>query len=692
MSQILTLYTTPVVYLYLDRLRHWRRCAAPAARRAAAPLAPPPNEVRSGIAGGPARAAHWAAAWSGPITRVPPSRRRSPSRKAATGRTAPPPSRRRRAGARPSRMTGPSAATGGGCSRTRPSTGWCASSTSTARPCARRWRATGRPAPWSAQARAALYPTVIGAPGISRVPAGGVERTDRLAPGAGELGAGPVRRHPPQHRERGRRGPVRRGAGRGSSRLSVQAEVVTNYLQLRYADALQRLLNETVEAYKRTLAITENQYNAGVAARSDVITRRPRSRPRGPGHRGRPAAGDLRARHRAPHRAPALRGLDPGGEPRRPPARGAGRHPFRYLLERRPGRGPGRAHRAGQSELIGVAVAAFYPTVTLSASGGISGDRATACSRRPTRSGRWRPPAPRFCSTAARARRRSASRAAYDAAVANYRQVVLTAFTEVENGMAGVRILARQQAAQDAAVASARRAVRSPSTSTGPAPRTSPRYHRPGARPQQRGHGAPGQAQPLHHGGVADPGPRGRLGRAQPAGRSGAPRGPPADRRRPGGAHRRVGRRRAQAPRFPAHGGATGRNAPPHRPFDVRSRRLSLRRVRSHPELADGTDRHSQRACRLRHEGRPALHPRDLRGRGRPDQAPADACALQSSGAGLLAEGFEEDWASTTTTTATRACARTRHDGILRRSATSEFHADRIDPKAGASCGTGSIS
>jgi outer membrane protein TolC len=113
-----------------------------------------------------------------------------------------------------------------------------------------------------------------------------------------------------------------------------------------------------------------------------------------------------------------------------------------------------------QSEQIGVAVAAFYPTVTLSASGGISG--ATRNGLLSAANQVWSVSAAGtevLFDGGARSAALQAARAGYDAAVANYRQTVLAAFAEVENGLAGVRILARQQVAQDEAVTSARRAV-----------------------------------------------------------------------------------------------------------------------------------------------------------------------------------------------------------------------------------------
>jgi outer membrane protein TolC len=55
-------------------------------------------------------------------------------------------------------------------------------------------------------------------------------------------------------------------------RFTLQAELATNYFQLRYQGSLRRLLDDTVAGYKRSLVITQNQYAAGVAACSDVIT------------------------------------------------------------------------------------------------------------------------------------------------------------------------------------------------------------------------------------------------------------------------------------------------------------------------------------------------------------------------------------------------------------------------------------
>ncbi len=309
------------------------------------------------------------------------------------------------------------------------------------------------------QARAALYPTVVGAPSITRQRIAGTERTSvaLLGQASWELDLfGGIRRNLESQTALAQAD----AAQLALTRLAIQAEVATNYFSLRYADSLQKLLNENVENFKRTLQITENQYNAGVAARSDVITAQTQVQTT-------QAAAVAVALTRATfeHAIATLIGRPPSELtlpvallPNRPPAVPVGIPSD--LLERRPDVAQAERLVQSQSEQIGVAVAAFYPTVTLSASGGISGL---------TRNGLlsaanqvWSVSAAGtevLFDGGARSAALQATRAGYDGAVANYRQIVLAAFAEVENGLAGVRILARQQAAQDEAVTSARRAV-----------------------------------------------------------------------------------------------------------------------------------------------------------------------------------------------------------------------------------------
>ncbi|WP_375464594.1 efflux transporter outer membrane subunit [uncultured Methylobacterium sp.] len=308
-------------------------------------------------------------------------------------------------------------------------------------------------------AQAALYPTVTGAPSITRLRTGGVERTSvsLLGQASWELDLfGRIRRTIESETALAQSD----AAALGLVRLSIQAEVATDYLSLRYADALQRVLDSNVENFKRTLAIAENQYAVGVAARSDVITAQTQVQTV---QASAIAVGLTRAQFE--HAIATLVGRPPSelSLPVAPLAQTPPAVPVGIpsaLLERRPDVAQAERSVQAASEQIGVAVAAFYPTVTLSASGGISGL---------TRNGLLSAANQVWSVTAAgsevlfdggaRSAAVQAARAAYDAAVANYRQVVLAAFADVENGLAGVRILARQQVAQDEALASARRAV-----------------------------------------------------------------------------------------------------------------------------------------------------------------------------------------------------------------------------------------
>lgn len=310
-----------------------------------------------------------------------------------------------------------------------------------------------------ASAQAALYPTVIGAPSITRSRAGGVERTSvsLLAQANWELDLfGGVRRNIESETALAQSD----AATIALTRLAVQGEVAVDYLSLRYADALRQVLDSNVENFKRTLAITENQYAAGVAARSDVITAQTQIQTI------QAQAISVRlTRVQFENAIATLIGRPPSElaiavSPigRRVPAVPAGIPSD--LLERRPDVAQAERLVQSQSERIGVAVAAFFPTVTISATGGISGL---------TRNGLLSPVNQVWSVTAAgsetlfdggaRTAALRAAEAATDAAVANYRQVVLAAFAEVENQLAGLRILAQQQVAQDQAVELSRRAV-----------------------------------------------------------------------------------------------------------------------------------------------------------------------------------------------------------------------------------------
>ena len=148
--------------------------------------------------------------------------------------------------------------------------------------------------------------------------------------------------------------------------LSAQATLASDYVDLRAADSDISLLRQTVAAYQRSLQITENQYNAGVAAASDVITARTQLE-------GAQAqlisAGEARAQYE--HAIAVLTGhapidltLPPGRLMTNIPVVPAGLPST--LLQRRPDIAAAERTMAEQNTQIGVAEAAFYPTISLS--------------------------------------------------------------------------------------------------------------------------------------------------------------------------------------------------------------------------------------------------------------------------------------------------------------------------------------
>ena len=310
-----------------------------------------------------------------------------------------------------------------------------------------------------AQARAALFPTVVGAPSITRQRTGGNEITTYSLQGQATWEPdlfGGIRRQLESEVASAQAS----AAQIGLVRLGIQAELATNYLQLRYQDSLKKVLQDNVEGFRKSLAIAQNQYDAGVAARSDVITAQTQLQTT----EAALIATDLQ-RAVFEHALAVLIGRPPselaiarGLLAERPPAVPVGVPS--ELLERRPDIAQAERQVQAQSELIGVAVAAFYPTVTLSASGGFAGL---------TRNGIFSAQNAVWALTAAgtqvlfdggaRSAALDSTKAGYQLAVATYRQTVLSAFNEVENDLSGVRILARQQAKQEEAVASARKAV-----------------------------------------------------------------------------------------------------------------------------------------------------------------------------------------------------------------------------------------
>jgi NodT family efflux transporter outer membrane factor (OMF) lipoprotein len=245
-----------------------------------------------------------------------------------------------------------------------------------------------------------------------------------------------------------------------ATRLSLEAELATDYFQLRTLDAQQRLLDRTVADYEHALQLTRNRYTEGVASRADVVQAEAQL------ETTRAQAIDVGVgRAQMEHAIAVLIGTPPAGlslEPApleaTPPTVPVGLPSA--LLERRPDVAAAERRVAAANAQIGVAEAAWYPTLVLSASGGFQTTRAADWFTWPSRF--WSV-GPAVSETVFDGGLRSAqttqARATYDETVANYRQSVLAGFQEVEDDLAALRFLEREAEAQDAAVRAARESV-----------------------------------------------------------------------------------------------------------------------------------------------------------------------------------------------------------------------------------------
>jgi NodT family efflux transporter outer membrane factor (OMF) lipoprotein len=241
-----------------------------------------------------------------------------------------------------------------------------------------------------------------------------------------------------------------------TARLSIHAELAADYFSLRGLDAQKQLLDSTVVAYQKALDLTTNRYNGGLAAKVEVAQAATQL------ETTQAQAIDVGVqRAQFEHAIAALAGqpastfsipVSPLDMP--PPKIPAGVPSD--LLERRPDIAAGERRVAAANAEIGVAKTAYYPTLTLSAAAGLEGSSITNWFAWPSR---FFAVGPTLLETLYDAGRRHAytdqAWAAYDANVASYRQNVLTAFQEVEDNLAGLRILDEESKKQSQAVQSA---------------------------------------------------------------------------------------------------------------------------------------------------------------------------------------------------------------------------------------------
>jgi NodT family efflux transporter outer membrane factor (OMF) lipoprotein len=241
-------------------------------------------------------------------------------------------------------------------------------------------------------------------------------------------------------------------------RLAAQSELAVDYFQLRGQDSLTKLLDSTVIAFRESLDLTKALYETGIDSDESVAQAETQLEETQALDTN---LGILRAQ--LEHAIALLIGQPAStfSIPVAPLTTTPPPIPLGLpsdLLERRPDVAASERSMAQANSQIGIATAAFYPTVTLSGSVGLSSTSFTSWFTWPSRF--WSVGAG-LSETLFDAGLRKATvdqfRQQYDETVANYRQTVLTAFQQVEDNLAALRILSVEVAQQDTAVTSAQR-------------------------------------------------------------------------------------------------------------------------------------------------------------------------------------------------------------------------------------------
>ncbi|MGB8030466.1 MAG: efflux transporter outer membrane subunit [Terracidiphilus sp.] len=248
-------------------------------------------------------------------------------------------------------------------------------------------------------------------------------------------------------------------------RLGVQGELAVDYYELRAQDSLKELLDSTVAAYQEDVELTRSQYNAGLSSDEAVAQAEAQLKA---AQAQDTNLGILRAQYE--HAIAVLIGQSASAfslpakdsEPDLPaipvglPSE---------LLERRPDIASAERAVAQANAEIGVARAAYFPAILLSATGGFGNSSISSWLTWPSRF--WSV-GPSLAETIFDAGLRKATvnqyRATYDGTVANYQQTVLTAFQQVEDNLASLRILELDIDQQNAATEAAARALQEATT------------------------------------------------------------------------------------------------------------------------------------------------------------------------------------------------------------------------------------
>ncbi|MGH9702895.1 MAG: efflux transporter outer membrane subunit, partial [Candidatus Acidiferrales bacterium] len=242
--------------------------------------------------------------------------------------------------------------------------------------------------------------------------------------------------------------------------LSLHSELALNYFELRGLDAQKQLLETSVIAFQKALELTQNRYQGGIASAVDVAQAQTVL------ETTRAQAIDVGVQRAALQHAIAVLIGQPASKFSLSPLPLATLPPPipeglpSELLERRPDIAAAERLVQAANAQIGVARAAYFPLVTLNGAGGLESAAISTLIQGP--SGFWSI-GPSAIETLFDAGRRRAisdqARAAYNQSVALYRQAILTAFQEVEDNLAALRILREESQTQTAAVAAAERSL-----------------------------------------------------------------------------------------------------------------------------------------------------------------------------------------------------------------------------------------
>jgi NodT family efflux transporter outer membrane factor (OMF) lipoprotein len=242
-----------------------------------------------------------------------------------------------------------------------------------------------------------------------------------------------------------------------TANLSLLAELAVDYFELRSADVQEQLLNDTVKAYTDALQLTQSRFDGGAAPKSDVAQAQTQL------DGARVQDTDITVtRAQYEHAIATLIGKPPAQFSITPAPKTALQLPVipvalpASLLERRPDIAAGERRVAEANDQIGIARAAFFSSLVLGAEAGFAGTTITNWFNWPSRM--WAV-GPQMSQTIFDdGRRRAVSEGAtanYDGTVAFYRQTTLTAFQDVEDNLAALRILEKEAQQQREATTSA---------------------------------------------------------------------------------------------------------------------------------------------------------------------------------------------------------------------------------------------